>query len=315
MFHRPLPPYDTPHKLKGVRSPKGLEGGSVNKPIYYAPVSHPRLGDELDCPRRHAIDVYRVAPHVWNVGGNDDVCCYLIDSGDGLVLLDTGYRASVYLLIDHIWQAGFDPRGIRKVLLSHWHWDHVNGASYIQGLSGCEIWLSAVDEKLHQKWKDDVSELPMAPYEITDTYEFSRPLEIGRLSIETRLVPGHTPGAVAFLFSDTDESTGRTYRCAMHGGLGVPMMRPEIRGKWDITEAMVRQFVSDCEELSRWHVDIMLPSHVNMGNVIPNIPEDRNDYRTWIAPYAWGDVLRDRKNVVLGYYPKEFFERGRAHER
>lgn len=287
----------------------------MNKAIYYAPVSHPRLGDELDLPHRHVIDAYRVAPHVWNVGGNDDVCCYLVDSGDGLVLLDTGYRASAYLLVDHIWRAGFDPKDIRKVLLSHWHWDHVNGASYIQGLSDCEIWLSAVDETLHQKWKDDTSELPMVPYETTNAYDFSKPLEIGGLSITVRPVPGHTPGAVAFSFSDTDEETGETYRCAMHGGLGVPMMKPENRGKWDITEDMVRQFVADCDELSRWDVDITLPSHVNMGNVIPNIPEDRSDYRVWVAPYAWDDILRDRRDVVLGYYPAGFFEEGAGDER
>jgi len=53
--------------------------------------------------------VYRAAPHVWQVGGQDDVCAYLLDcGGEGLILIDTGYRASLYLLIDRIWRAGFE---------------------------------------------------------------------------------------------------------------------------------------------------------------------------------------------------------------
>lgn len=276
--------------------------------IFYAPVNHPRLGDELDLPFKHAIGAYRVAPHVWNVGGNDDVCSYLIDTADGLVLLDSGYRASAYLLVDRIWRLGFDPANIRKVLLSHWHWDHVNGASYIHGLSGCEIWLSPQDEILHQKWKDDTSELPMVPYEVTNFYDFDEPINVGNMSIRVRLTPGHTPGAVTFFFEDSDENTGKTYRCAMHGGLGVPMMRPENLQKWDLTEDIVRRFVRDCDELEKLDVDITLPSHINMGNVLANIPIDKNDYSVWVAPYAWKDIVQSRKELVQSYYPANFFE-------
>jgi glycosyltransferase involved in cell wall biosynthesis len=38
----------------------------------------------------HAIPVYRNAPHVWNVGGQDNVASFLLDTGEGLILIDTG---------------------------------------------------------------------------------------------------------------------------------------------------------------------------------------------------------------------------------
>lgn len=50
----------------------------------------------------------------------------------------------------------------------------------------------------------------------------------------------------------------------------------------------------------------MLPSHLNMGNVLPNIPQDRTDYQVWIDPEAWGETMLGRAEVVKGYYPEHY---------
>ena len=49
-----------------------------------------------------------MAPHVYQVGGNNGVCVYLLDSGDGLILLDTGLQETIYLVVDSIHRMGFD---------------------------------------------------------------------------------------------------------------------------------------------------------------------------------------------------------------
>lgn len=51
---------------------------------------------------------FHMAPHVYQVGGNNDVCVYLLDSGDGLILLDTGLQETLYLVVDSIHRMGFD---------------------------------------------------------------------------------------------------------------------------------------------------------------------------------------------------------------
>lgn len=275
----------------------------MEKKIFYAPVNHPRCGDDLDHPWKYEVPAYRVTPHVWNVGGQDDVCAYLFDTGEGLLLIDTGYRASFYLLIDHIWSLGYNPRDIKKILLSHWHWDHVNGCRYLQELSGCEVWLSQEDEKCHQLYKKDLDPMPMVDYEVTNFYEDDKPIVMGRFTIHTRLTPGHTPGATSFRWEDTDEETGKTYRCAMHGGIGVALMSQENLNRWSGTMEHVRRFVADCKEMAEWPVDIAVPSHLNQGNVLPNIPEDRSDYRVWIADYAWRESLLGRIEAVRQMYP------------
>lgn len=279
----------------------------MEKKLFYAPVEHPRCGDDLEHTWKYAVPAYKAAPHVWQVGGQDDVCAYLLDSGEGLILIDTGYRASFYLLIDRIWRAGYDPKQIKKILLSHWHWDHVNGARYLQELTGAEVWISSIDEEQHQLWKDRTDPLPMVDYKVDHFYDDSTTIDLGRFSIHARLTPGHTPGATSFWFDDTDETTGEIFRCAMHGGIGVGLMAKSYLEENGLSLELPHIFIKDCLELAdSWKVDICLPSHLNQGNVKPNIPEDKTDYRVWIDGELWGDVLRDRAEAVKKMYPEVY---------
>ena len=279
----------------------------MEKKIFYAPVNHPRCGDDLEHPWKYAVPAYRVTPHVWNVGGQDDVCAYLFDTGEGLILIDTGYRASLYLLIDRIHSIGYDPRDIKKILLSHWHWDHVNGCAALAALSGAQVWISKEDEVYHQRFKDDTSELPMVDYTATNFYDDDKPITLGRFTIQTVLTPGHTPGATSFRWEDTDEETGKTYRCAMHGGIGVGLMTPKMLERFGGRQEEAFRFVKDCQEkLANWEVDIPVPSHLNQGNVLPNIPQDKRDYSVWIADYAWRETMLTRAQLVKEMYPEVY---------
>lgn len=281
----------------------------MDKKFYYAQVPPVRYGKaiKLGCSWDYTAPVYRTAPHVFNVAGQDDVSVYLLDSGEGLILIDTGYQESLYLTIDSIWRAGFDPKDIKLILLSHWHGDHVNGCRYIKEMSGAKVYISKEDEEQHQLHKDDTFPMPTTPYTADYLYNNDETINLGRFQIHTKLTPGHTPGATTFWFEDTDEETGKTYVCAMHGGLGVlPAMTPEKLAELGQSVEQAYRFVADCEEMAQWKVDICMPSHLNQGNIMPNIPEDTNDYTAFIADYAWGDILRDRADAVKALYPDKY---------
>ena len=49
---------------------------------------------DIDRSWLHYVEPFRMGPHVYMVGGNDDVCAYLLDSGEGLILIDTGMEQS-----------------------------------------------------------------------------------------------------------------------------------------------------------------------------------------------------------------------------
>lgn len=275
---------------------------------YVKPVK--RCGNDLDHPWKYTIPAYRAAPHVWQVGGQDDVCAYLLDCGeDGLILIDTGYRASLYLLIDRIWRVGLDPGNIKHILLSHWHWDHVNGCQMIKQISNAKVWISMEDEKEHQRYKHDTSILPMADYEVDCYYDNDKTIDLGRFKVHTRLCPGHTIGATTFFFEDTDDETDITYVCAMHGGVGTNTLSPKYLEANGYPKELAHRFIHDCKELAGWKVDIALPSHLNQGNVSGNMPKDLSDYSVFIGDYAWGDLLLHQADAVMEMYPEVYKEK------
>ena len=270
----------------------------------------PRCGGNLNTRWNYTEPAYRVGPHVWNVGGQDDVASYLLDTGEGLILIDTGYEATLYLLIDRMWSLGYNPRDVKKILLSHYHGDHSQGARLLYELTGgkAEIWLSKEDEANHQRTKDDNFPMPVLPYEVTNFYDDNTPVTLGRFSIRTKLTPGHTKGATSFFFEDTDETTGKTYRMAMHGGLGVNMMKPgNMAMERELnTEEDADRVVADCLEMAQWPIDINMSSHLNQTNVDENMPEDCNDYTWFVADYSWYDMLVNRAEEVMSFYPEKY---------
>ena len=281
----------------------------MKKKFYYASTEG-RLGmsrEALSTHWTHAIPVYRNAPHVWNVGGQDNVAAFLLDTGEGLILIDTGLcPETFYLVIDRIWRAGFDPKDIRKIFLTHWHGDHSCSVRFLTEMTGAEVWLSREDEAEHQKHADDDFPMRVTPYTVTNLYDDSTPIHMGRFTIRTRLCPGHTVGATSFFFEDTDEKTGKTYKVALHGGLGVGQMSKEGVVKAGVDPQLPHIFVKDCFELAQLPVDIALASHLNQNNILPNIPADPDDYTVFVADYAWHDVLVNRAEAVKKFYPEVY---------
>ena len=83
------------------------------------------------------MEPFQVAPQTWYVAGQTWVGCYLIDTGDGLILIDTAIPESLYLLVDSIYRLGFKLTDIKKILLSHAHFDHCGAAGGYEEADGC----------------------------------------------------------------------------------------------------------------------------------------------------------------------------------
>ena len=118
------------------------------------------MAEEVLChPWKFRVEPFQMVGNLYYVG-NRDVSVHLVDTGDGLLLIDTGYPQTVYLLLQSIWELGFDPGKLRYILLTHAHYDHIGGVRPLVELFGCETFLGEEDLPLlttdsHLTWHSE----------------------------------------------------------------------------------------------------------------------------------------------------------------
>ena len=94
-----------------------------------------RVHNSVIHPWDYIVEPFPVADHVYYVG-NRWVGSYLLDSGEGLILIDCAMPQTLYLLLDGIRSLGYDPHDIRLLLISHAHYDHAGAAEALRRYTG-----------------------------------------------------------------------------------------------------------------------------------------------------------------------------------
>jgi len=250
--------------------------------------------DSANFPWKVAVKPFKVAPHIFYVG-NAWVGCFLIETTKGLVLIDTSIYETLYLVLESIHDIGFNPKDIKKILISHAHIDHDGGAKAIKELTGAEIWLAR--EELEFKSNSNIPKFTemfkVIDYEPDCFYDFDNPIVMGDIMIRPKLTPGHTPGTTSF-FVDVKDEKGRPLVWAMHGGVGTNTMSDSYFKKTGFPVSLRDQFIRDCEDLKKNHVDICTPSHPAHSNMLQLVPQIRNGFNPFYDPKKWAAFLDER---------------------
>ena len=166
------------------------------------------------------IEPFQIADGLYYVG-DKEVCIHLIDTGDGLILIDSGFFGATHLLVDSIWRAGFDPKNVRWIIHTHGHSDHFGSSEEFRNMYGTKLAISRVDAERLRKLENYVlngfpfAKLPDFDYEIEDGEIF----RLGNVNIRCVLTPGHTEGVISLFFDVT--YGGNTYLAGLFGGAGV----------------------------------------------------------------------------------------------
>ena len=191
-------------------------------------------------PWEGQIEPHKIVGNVYYIG-TYQASCHLIDTGDGLILIDTGYENTLYLVIDSIYKLGFRPTDIRFIINTHWHDDHTGGTPALAELSGAKTLIGRHDAKHF-----------LADILIYDGDE----LALGNTSITFLETPGHTEGTVSLFFYT--EEDGVRYRVGMFGGAGVNTLK---KGTFDYESCRTDYFES-IRRLKFEQVDVFLGNHV-----------------------------------------------------
>ena len=166
-----------------------------------------------------------------------------------MILIDTGYANTLYLLINSIYKIGFRPEDVKYIVNKHWHVDHVAGTAAMAELSGAKTLIGRYDEEKAKKYFN-----PDITVKDGDT------LTLGNTTISFMETPGHTKGTLSFFF-DTVEN-GVTYRVGMFGGAGANTM---VREKFDY-EGCREDYRASIHRLKKERVDVFIGNHVWNNN-------------------------------------------------
>ena len=164
------------------------------------------------------IEPTRVFDNLYALGRTSTVV-WALTTPDGILLIDAGYPDQLEsVLLPQMRAAGLDPDDVRYVLLGHGHADHFGGASYFQQ-RGARVALSAADWDLIENppaaapaGAPAAAGLPPPRRDVV--VADGEPIVFGGLEITPVLIPGHTPGALGFVFRVTDGGA-QPHRCAV----------------------------------------------------------------------------------------------------
>ena len=191
-----------------------------------------------------AFPPFRMRGNLYFVG-TEPASTHIIDTGEGLILIDPGYENAFYLVIHSIYKLGFRPEDIKYIINTHWHWDHTEATAALTELSGAKTLLGREDEENAKRYFT-----PDILLKDGDT------LTLGNTTISFMETPGHTKGTISFFF-DTTEG-GRTYRVGMFGGAGSNTLR---KGTFEF-DGCREAYYASLERLQKEKVDVFIGNHV-----------------------------------------------------
>ena len=265
-------------------------------------------------PSLFAAEPFRIFGPLYYVG-DKKVCVHLIDTGEGLVLIDSGYTHTIHLLVDSIWRQGFDPKQIRYIVHTHGHHDHFGASNEFRRLYGCELVIGRTEAE-YLKIHPEIScisfcyHTPLAyvPTEFQRVLEDGEVFVCGSLRMLCRSIPGHTPGAMAFFFDVTEG--GRTYRAGLFGGAGKFSVSKEALEHYGEPLSLQQDMLNSIDKVRGEHVDIHLGNHpANNATFEKRARMLAGEKDAFIDPASWSGFLDKTREKFVEMFEKEAAEK------
>lgn len=213
--------------------------------------------------RSQYVEPFQIFDNVYYVG-IDWVAAYLIETGDGLILIDSLYGSWLPVLLNNIRELGFDPADVKYLINTHGHFDHAGGSALFQKVYGSRVVMTAEDWQVAQA-KPELAAFYMPTPRVDMVAEDGDTISLGDNTITLYKTPGHTEGVLSLGYTGKDGDD--THSILTLGGVGLNFSGIE-RTETYLDSYRRLQSMQDSFSVS-------LPNHQSMGRVF-----DRRDLLT-----------------------------------
>ncbi len=222
-----------------------------------------KSGNQFDVmktdPYTQYLEPFCILGNVYYVG-DKKVGMHLIDTGDGLILIDTGFPGAEAMVVNSIWRLGFDPKDIKIILHTHGHVDHYGTTTFFQQIYGAKTYLGEADARLMEKhpetfeWNGRI--ITFTPDEMLHDGDV---IKLGNTEIKVVKSAGHSPGAMSFFFPVYAD--GKTYLAGLPGGIGRNTLFKEAYEALHYPETTPEDFLESVDRIMEEPVTLWLGCH------------------------------------------------------
>jgi len=200
-------------------------------------------------------------PFVFNVSVN----CYLVRTGDGFILIDTGMTNKRGAIEKQLESVGCQPGNLTLIVLTHGDFDHCGNAAYLEKKFGTQIAMHKDDSGMVERgdmlWNRNKQNILIRIifklfFRLRKSDRFKPDLYIDEgydflghgFDAKVLHIPGHSQGSIGILTARGD---------LFCGDLLANVAKPEI---WSIIDDAVAAHAS-VEKLKRLQINTVYPGH------------------------------------------------------
>ncbi len=243
--------------------------------------------------------------------GDKFVCAHLVDTGDGLLLFDSVNTGQGGMLINAIWEIGFNPRDIKWIIHSHGHLDHIGQAQFMKDMFGCNLYIGAPDAKMFRE-RPELSAIQESSNRFDMLWEPDGEiydgdvLTFGKTTISFVITPGHTDGVLSCFFDVTDGK--ETKRAGYFGGFGFNTLQKDYLIEIGDPELKNREiYLDSLAKVREEHVDIFMANHPNNDDMLKKYEYmlAHPGENPFVDDKAWGRYLDRKRDDLLKMMEEE----------
>jgi metallo-beta-lactamase class B len=189
-------------------------------PLNDNPGGSPNLPRSFSPPYR-SVAPMKLFDNLYFVGTNT-VGSLIIDSGDGLVMLDTGCGdEDVSMMVEDMKKLGLDPAKIKLIFISHEHFDHYGGVRFLKKnvCPDAKVAMSLTGWNLLQTVPFEWAYIGTRPQSVDIYLTDGMKIKIGNEIFKIVATPGHSPGCLSFIFPVTENK--ESHMVGIMGGSAV----------------------------------------------------------------------------------------------
>lgn len=226
---------------------------------------------------------FRIVGPIYYVG-TEGIAAYLIDTGDGLILLDGGLEANAPLIERSIAALGFRLGDVKLMIATHAHYDHAAALAQLKRDTGAAFASSDEDRAAYESGTppSDVNYgvIRFPPVEVDQRVVDDSQIGLGAYEMNSLVTPGHTPGCTTWTMrvTEAERPLDVVFPCSLTvagnrlvGNKGYP--------------GIVADFRKTFARMHELRADVVLPAHPEIADVLGRARRrDAGEAEAFVAP-------------------------------